>query len=98
MPRMKVIKDIEGNIINIGEWDYQIRREQVTVEDIDEGTGETYQRPVYDQLPDGGFAERTRQVFGNPLPEGAYEDEADIVTGWDGGLYEASDPRKDQPD
>jgi hypothetical protein len=29
----------------------------------------------------------------NPLPEGAYEDEADIVRGYDGGLYEASDPR-----
>lgn len=33
----------------------------------------------------------------NPLPEGAYEDVAEIVTGWDGGLYEASDPRRIHP-
>jgi len=29
----------------------------------------------------------------NPLPEGAYEDQADVITGWDGGLYLADDPR-----
>ncbi|NSX92643.1 hypothetical protein [Agrobacterium tumefaciens] len=32
-------------------------------------------------------------VAGNPLPAGAYEDQADIVVGWDGGLYEAGDVR-----
>lgn len=37
-------------------------------------------------------------VIGNPLPEGAWEDEAEIVTGWDGGLYEASDPRRLPPE
>lgn len=33
----------------------------------------------------------------NPLPEGATRDKAEIVHGWDGGLYEESDPRKDGP-
>ena len=37
------------------------------------------------------------EVIGNPMPAGAYEDEADIVQGWDGGLYEASDPRRLAP-
>lgn len=30
----------------------------------------------------------------NPLPANATEDDADVVTGWDGGLYLASDPRQ----
>lgn len=39
----------------------------------------------YDNTADG--------IAVNPLPEGAYEDEANIIEGWDGGLYEANDPR-----
>ncbi len=30
----------------------------------------------------------------NPLPDGAYEAEADIIEGWDGGLYASDDPRR----
>jgi hypothetical protein len=30
----------------------------------------------------------------NPLPVDATEDEAEVVTGWDGGLYLADDPRR----
>ena len=30
----------------------------------------------------------------NPLPEGATEHEAEVVTGYDGGLYLADDPRR----
>lgn len=33
------------------------------------------------------------EVHLNPLPDGAYEDEAEVITGWDGGLYLADDPR-----
>lgn len=55
---MKIYKDANGNLINIGEWD-----------DL------------------GGT---------NPLPSGAYEEDAEIVTGPDGGLYLASDPRVQQ--
>lgn len=29
----------------------------------------------------------------NLLPEGAYEDDAEITTGYDGGLYVKGDPR-----
>lgn len=29
----------------------------------------------------------------NPLPINTIEDDAKIVTGWDGGLYLANDPR-----
>jgi len=34
-------------------------------------------------------------VFSNPLPDDAVETEAEVVTGWDGGLYLSTDPRKD---
>lgn len=34
------------------------------------------------------------EVVGNPLPDGAYLDEAEIVAGWDGGLYLVDDPRR----
>lgn len=33
-------------------------------------------------------------VYLNPLPAGAVESEAEVVTGWDGGLYLADDPRR----
>jgi hypothetical protein len=64
-----VIKDSDGNVINIGEWDYQV--DTVT---NDDGTD------IVVEL--------------NPMPEGAYEDNVEVVTGWDGGLYEANDPRR----
>lgn len=38
-----------------------------------------------------------RQEPSNPMPEGAYLGTADIVVGWDGGLYEADDPRQYGP-
>lgn len=40
-------------------------------------------------LPDG-------ERITNPIPDGAYEDQAEVVTGWDGGLYLADDPRANQ--
>lgn len=33
----------------------------------------------------------------NPLPAGAYEDQADVIVGWDGGLYVSDDPRAIAP-
>lgn len=35
-------------------------------------------------------------VADNPLPEGAYEDYAEVVVGPDGGRYLADDPRAQQ--
>ena len=56
---MKIIKDKDGNLINIGDWN--------------DNQGK------------------------NPLPEGATEHDAEVVTGYDGGLYLADDPRRLQP-
>ena len=53
---MKIIKDKNGNPINIGDWD-----------DLDGA---------------------------NPLPDGATEYDAEVVTGYDGGLYLADDPKR----
>ncbi|SPA44595.1 hypothetical protein [Cupriavidus taiwanensis] len=36
-------------------------------------------------------------LIGNPLPAGSVESDEEVVTGWDGGLYLATDPRKDGP-
>lgn len=38
-----------------------------------------------------------KQVAKNPMPDGCYESIADIITGWDGGLYENEDPRSVSP-
>jgi hypothetical protein len=54
--QMKIIKDKDGNLINIGDWN--------------DNQGQ------------------------NPLPQGATEHDAEIVTGYDGGLYLADDPRR----
>jgi hypothetical protein len=58
--KMKIYRDANNLVINIGDWDYQI-----------DGNGNAQ----------------------NPLPINAIEDDAEIVTGWDGGLYLANDPR-----
>lgn len=58
---MKIIKDKDENLINIGDWDFKI--------DVS-------------------------QQIQNPLPEGATEHDAEVVTGYDGGLYLADDPKR----
>lgn len=82
-----IIRAADGQIINIGPWN----EEHVQV-----GTG------VFRQIGEDEhgpiFKEILTQVATNPLPDGAYEDEAEIVTGWDGGLYETNDPRRLPPD
>ncbi|MNS35028.1 hypothetical protein D3C72_671700 [compost metagenome] len=40
-------------------------------------------------------AEDGTVVVGNPLPEDAVAAMEEVVVGWDGGLYAATDPRKD---
>lgn len=37
------------------------------------------------------------ETINNPLPEGATEHDAEVVIGYDGGLYLADDPRRLQP-
>lgn len=53
--KMKIIRDKDGNLINIGDWDDK------------EGT--------------------------NPIPEGTTEHDAEVIKGYDGGLYLADDPK-----
>jgi hypothetical protein len=33
------------------------------------------------------------ETIRNPLPEGVHEDDAEVIVGWDGGLYAVDDPR-----
>lgn len=99
MSVMKVIRDQEGSIINIGEWDYQEVDEIIELEEtytewvksvfVDEH-GVNIRRPVERVRIKPSTQSHTK----NPLPDGAYECTADIVEGTDGGLYEASDPAR----
>ena len=58
----KIIKDQDGNVINIGEWDYKIITDESGQEKIT-----------------------------NPLPDGAYEEQAEIETLEDGSRVLASE-------
>ncbi len=58
---MKIFRSSNGDVINIGEWDYK----------RDENGNIT-----------------------NPLPTGAYEEDAEVVTGWADGLYVSDDSRR----
>jgi hypothetical protein len=65
--------DVEGRLINIGEWDYMVQQVQIGV---DKETGE----PIYED-----------QVT-NPLPEGAYTEEREVVYSEDHGWRLADAP------
>ena len=103
MTKMQVIRDKDGSIINIGPWDYRLEWQQATRKDkvpVEAEDGSYTEAEidvlVYKQAegaPEGTVVPVMRQVMLNPLPEGAYEDKADIITGTDGGLYEKGDPR-----
>lgn len=105
MPITKVVRDKDGQIINIGPWDYMPAEEptkktikvpiKVPIklpngEFMVNGKGERMHRETTDERIEEGI----EVVNQNPLPDGAYECEADIVEGLHGGLYEASDPRR----
>lgn len=80
-----VIKDAAGQVINIGAWDY--RMEPVMADDLD--------NPIVDDAGEVvGYAKKqVGERAGNPLPEGAYEDEHDVIEGADGGQYATADHR-----
>jgi len=69
--------DKDGNLINIGPWDYRIERVEVEPPEYDPNTGDLIREGVYEDR------------VTNPLPEGAYTAEIEIVEGPDGGLYPA---------
>jgi ABC-type uncharacterized transport system involved in gliding motility auxiliary subunit len=88
MKTMKVIKNADGQVINIGEWDYMYQEQIVQkTMNLSELTTETN---IDDYKP------KNLLVARNQMPEGAFEDEADVVVGADGGLYLANDPRVSQ--
>lgn len=73
---------LNGEIINIGDWDYQLQPVEITPAEYDEEGNVTKEAVYEDQAM-------------NPLPEGAAVEERDIVEDPDGGLIEAgtySDP------
>lgn len=97
MPKLTVIRDASGAVINIGAWDYQIA--QV---DVLDGNGQ----PIMHKLPDAFVADpetgkmvkrkdryvrETEQRALNPLPPGATEalEEVDVTP--DGGLRVVSE-------
>jgi hypothetical protein len=59
--KMKIIKDKNGNLINIGDWNFKLNE---------------------------------NQEIQNPFPEDATEHDEEVVTGYDGGLYLANDPKR----
>jgi hypothetical protein len=76
---MKVIKDKDGKVINIGEWDYMI---EDRIEKLDPPTDVVLSEEELEQ-----YKLRKVQIIKNPMPEGAYEADAEVAVGEDGGLY-----------
>lgn len=84
--KTKVIRDASGAIINIGPWDHKM--EPVMVDDLT--------KPIFasDWATIKGYAQKPiGEHASNPLPEGAYEDETEVVTSEDGGLCAVEDHR-----
>lgn len=79
---MKVIKNSEGQVINIGDWDYMIEEK---IEKIDPPKDVALTEEELRQ-----YKPKIVQVVKNPFPDGAYEDDVEVITGPDGGLYVAS--------
>ena len=74
---MKIYRDASGALINIGEWDYAYQEQTVLKTNADAV----------------GYSVETEIVAKNPMPDGVLENEAEIIEGWDGGLYLANDPK-----
>lgn len=66
---------LNGKIINVGEWDYQIIRKEVSPEERDEFGNITKEAEYEEEI-------------GNPLPEGAVVEERDFEYDLDRGWYE----------
>ena len=84
---MKIYRDANGVLINIGEWDYMIE-EYTEVQPLPVGWKPESGTPLPSE-----YTHVTKNKINNPLPHGAYEEQADVVKGSDGGLYLTSDPR-----
>lgn len=67
---MKVYRDKDSKVINIGEWDYM--EEEVVEEILDEESGE--------------ISLVNKIIRHNPVPDGATFAEEDVITLSDGGI------------
>ena len=76
---------LDGKIINVGEWDYQIGPIMVTPAEVD-GEGNVITPAVYEDAPR------------NPLPEGATFEERDFEYDPDRGWYESGTPAPKTPE
>lgn len=97
MAKQKVVRSATGEIIHIGEWDYQ--REPIIGLDLEKPVLD-YERPILDEKGRltghhimGYVPKQIGEKELNPMPDGAYEDEEEIVVGPDGGLYGATNYR-----
>lgn len=78
MTTTTIIRAADGAVLNIGPWDYRTATVQEPVLD---GEGQ----PVIDDQ--GEPVMQDVIVQHNPLPEGAYEDQAEVGTREDGSRY-----------
>lgn len=99
----KVVRNKDGGVIHIGEWDFQFHNEPVEEEvtvtiqeksSLTDEKGEPLTRTVERKETRVSYVTKAA----NPLPDDAYEDVADVVEGWDGGLYDAKDPARLPPE
>lgn len=67
--------DNNGNLINIGEWDYQIERVEIEPAEYD-NDGKLFKEGVYEE-----------RVM-NPMPEGAYTEDREVMYSEDFGWRE----------
>jgi hypothetical protein len=77
--------DANGQLINIGDWDYQVRQIEVESAEYDE-KGNMIKEPVYENRPT------------NPLPDGAYSEGREVVQDSDGGWRLADVPQPETPE
>lgn len=82
---MTKVISLEGEIINVGDWDYMIH--QV----------ETINNPFPGPLaapPDWDFQVTYEELIGNPLPDGAIEEDIEIIYDSDGRIRRADEAEK----
>lgn len=82
----KCIFDRDGNLINIGDWDYDIQPVEVYPAIRDEETGEIIREAIIEE------------VALNPLPDGAYEEEREVEYNDRDGWYIAGQRPKSRLD
>jgi len=97
----KVWFNVNGTPIHAGEWDYMIRPVEVGQQPVDVDVPDDYAlqpgESWVDETPGAKRIRRTEPIYEdratNPLPEGAYSEEREVVQTADGGWTLAEDYR-----